>query len=218
MPGAAVFRLETINESGLSGAESESRLKGRDLSKLQNELAKIHDAIIDVGVSNVEPFVYALNAQYEAHLDIDFFVVPIKANAHSQIEMAEAVKSLRMLSEIGIEPERIKVVFNMLPAGGDVKDECKVIFNMHKKEPIFTLNEKAVIHESEAFSALASVGKSYLEMLSDTTQYRAELAKIPLENEKARVAIVRMMRAQGTTIVMEREMSACWTALFGDGV
>lgn len=216
MPNASIIRLETINESGLSGSEDESKMKGRDLAKLEMELAKTVDAIVDVGASNVESFILALNSQYEAHLALDYFLVPVKANAHAQIEMQEAIKTIKALSLIGIEPERIKVVFNMLPPDGDVREECKLLFNMHKKEPIFTLNPEACIHETEAFSALASVKRSYTDMLADPVNYRQELAKIPMEKEKERTEMVKLIRAQGTVKMIEREMQTTWNALFGE--
>lgn len=216
MPGAAIIRLETINLSGASGAEEESRLKGRDLAKLEMELSKTVDAIVDVGASNVESFILALNSQYEAHLAVDYFVVPVKANAHAQSEMEEAGKTITALSMMGISPDRIKVIFNMLPVDGDVHEECKPIFNMHKKKPIFTLNPDAIIHETEAFSALASVKRSYTDMLADPVNYRQELAKIPMEKEKERTEMVKLIRAQGTVKMVELQMQATWTALFGE--
>ncbi len=216
MPGATVVRLETINDSGLSGADNETKMKGRDLGKLELELAKTDDAIIDVGASNVEAFILALNSQYEAHLAMDYFLVPIKANVHAQVEMGEAVKTLKALSAMGIEAERIKVVFNMLPHDADVHEECKVIFNMHKKEPIFTLNPDAVIHESDAFSSLVTVKRSYTEMLADPRNYRAEQKAIPVEREKERTDLVKWIRAQGAVKMMEREMQTTWNALFGE--
>jgi hypothetical protein len=86
---------------------------------------------------------------------------------------------------------------------------------MHKKFPIFTLNLNAVIHESEAFSALASAKKTYLEMLADPLNYRQEMNKIPLEREKERTSMVLLIRAQGTVKMLDREMKAAWHALFG---
>jgi hypothetical protein len=216
MPGASIIRLETINESGISGAEDEAKFKGRDLAKLETQLAKTLDAIVDVGASNVESFLLALNSQYEAHLALDYFLVPVKANAHAQIEMQEAIKTIKALAMMEIAPDRIKVVFNMLPHDADVHEECKIIFNMHKKEPIFTLNPEAVIHESEAFSCLTTVKRSYTEMLADPRNYRAEQSAIPIEKEKERTELVKWIRAQGTVKMIEREMHTTWNALFNE--
>lgn len=215
MQDATIIRMETINDSGLSGAKKEIIIKGRDLGKLEMELAKTNEAIVDVGASNVEAFMLALNAQFESHYVVDYFVVPVKADAKAQVEMGETMKTLHALSALGIEPERIKVLFNRLPVDADVEEECKALIAMHKKMPIFTLNTSAVIHESEAFAALATAKKSYLEMLADPANYRQELNKIPLENEKERTDMVKLIRAQGTVKMLDREMQAAWDALFG---
>lgn len=217
MPEATIFRVETINDSGEAGApkEKEISLKGRDLAKLETGLAKVNDAIVDVGASNVEAFILALNSQFESHYAIDYYLVPIKANAKAQIEMGEAMKTIMALSAMGVEADRIKVVFNMLPVDSDITEECKPLIAMHKKQPIFTLNTDAVIHESEAFAALAAAKASYAQVLADPLNYRQEMNKIPLEKEKERTEMVKMVRAQGTVKVLEREMQAAWEALFG---
>lgn len=216
MPEATIIRMETINDSGLAGAPREVTIKGRELGKLELELSKTNDAIVDVGASNVEAFILALNSQYEAHLAVDYFVIPVKADAKAQSEMSEAVKTIQALNAIGIEADRIKIIFNRLATDADVEEECQAIFSVHKKMPIFTVNHNAVIHESEAFAALAAVKKPYLEMLSDPLNYRQEMNKIPLEKEKERTEMVKLIRAQGTVKMLEREMQAAWDALFGE--
>lgn len=215
MPDATIIRVETINDSGLAGASKEITLKGRELGKLEAILATTNDAIVDVGASNVEAFILALNSQFESHLAFDYFVVPVKADAKAQVEMGETMKTLQALNAMGIEAARIKVLFNRLPVDSDVEEECKTLIAMHKKFPIFTLNLNAVIHESEAFSALASAKKTYLEMLADPLNYRQEMNKIPLEREKERTSMVLLIRAQGTVKMLDREMKAAWHALFG---
>lgn len=216
MPEATIIRMETINDSGLAGAKKEIIIKGGNMAQLELELAKVKDAIVDVGASNIESFMHALNSQYESHLALDFFVVPVKADARAQSEMGETMKTIQALNVIGIEPDRIKVVFNRLAPNEDVEEECKSLFNFHKKMPIFTINPNAVIHETEAFSTLTLVKKPYLEMLSDTRNYRKEMDLIPLENEKERTNMVKWIRAQGTVKVLDREMKAAWSALFGE--
>lgn len=214
-PNATIIRLETINDSGVSGCNREILLKGRDLGKLETELAKVEDAIVDVGASNIEAFLLALNSQFESHQAFDYFIVPVLARASAQIEMGEAISTLKALSKMGIEPERIKVIFNRLPKDSTVDDECKPLLLFHKKSPIFSLNLNAFVYETEAFSALGAIGKAYIEMLRDENNYRQELNKIPLEKEKERMEMVKWVRAQGTVRMLERELSAAYQALYG---
>jgi hypothetical protein len=214
MPGAQIFRLETINESGFSGSD-ELKMKGRDLEKLQKELTKVKSAVVDVGASNVESFILALSQEADSHLDFDCFIVPIIAKSAAQAELSEAIKTLTVLSGMGIPPEKIKVVFNRLEIDAELEDEAKVIFNFHKKSPIFTLNKKAVVHETPAFKALGVVKKSYMEMLNDKTDYRQKLRDTPLEKEKERELIVAMTRAQGTIKVLDSQLNEVFQELFG---
>ncbi len=218
MREAEMFRLETVNESGASGAEDEKKMKGRDLEKLQNGLSKTKSAIVDVGASNIESFILALHQQDDAHFDFDLFLVPVVASAAAQNEMSEAVKTLQVLAGMGIEAERIKVVFNKLPLDADLEDEVRVLLNFHKKNPIFTLNKNAVIHDSPAFKSLGTAKKSYVEMLADETDYRQKLKDIPYEPayEKERTATVALMRAQGYVKTLDREMNQVFEALFGE--
>jgi hypothetical protein len=125
--------------------------------------------------------------------------------------MVEAVIRMGM----GVEPARIKVIFNQLPKTSTLEDECEVILNFHRADPFFTLSRKAVIHESEAFVALNDVGKSYLEMVDDDTNYYQALNDIPMEDEEARVRTIKLARAQGTVKKLEMEMSDAFAALFG---
>ena len=216
MPNATIIRLETINDSGVSGCDREIVLKGRDLGKLETELAKVEDAIIDVGASNIEAFLLALNSQFESHQAIDYFIVPVLARASAQIEMGEAIATLKALSKMGIEPGRIKVIFNRLPKDSTVADECKPLIVFHKKTPAFTLKLDAFVYETEAFAALGAIDIAYIDMLSDQKNYRQELNKIPLEREKERTEMVKWVRAQGTVKMLERELAAAHNVLFGE--
>ncbi|TDK61217.1 hypothetical protein [Sapientia aquatica] len=215
MPNATIIRVETINNSGLSGCNSEIFLKGRDLGQLETELVKVEDAIIDVGASNIESFLLSLNSEFESHQIFDYFIVPVIARASAQIEMSESITTLKTLAKMGIEPERIKVIFNRLPKDSSVSDECKPIIFLHRSSPIFTLNLDAFVYETEAYAALGSIDVAYIQMLSDQKNYRQELNKIPIDNQKARIEMVRWARAQGTTRMLEIELSNLYQILYG---
>ena len=215
MPGAKVIRLETVNISGHSGAD-EKQMKGRDLVKLQDELVKTKSAIVDVGASNIESFMLALNQQGDAHLDFDYFVVPIEANAAKHNEIKEAIKTIEMFEMMGVESERIKVVFNKLPVDAILEEEMQIIFNYHKQKKNFTLNRDAVIHDTPAFKALNDVKKSYAELLADNTNYRQAIKDTPLENVKERLALVKLMGAQGYVKNLNSQLDKVFDALFGE--
>ena len=211
----AMFRIETINESGLSGAGGEEqKLKGREIEKLLKALSKTKSAIVDIGTSNVESFVMALTQQPDSHRIFDYFIVPVEANSAKVNEFKEAVKTFTMLNKLGVEPERIKVVFNKLAPDSELEDEMTRIFNFHKECPIFTLNKKAVIHDTQAFKALANAKKTYEEMLADKTDYWQKLKDTPLAEENERTMLITMARAQGLVKGLNAELDGVFNALF----
>lgn len=211
-----MFRIETINESGMSGAGSaEQKMKGREIEKLFKALGKTQSAIVDIGTSNVESFVMALTQQPDSHRIFDYFVVPVEANAAKVNEFKEAVKTLTMLSKLGVGPERIKVVFNKLAPDNEIEEEMTRIFNFHKESPIFTLNKKAVIHDTQAFKALANAKKTYEEMLADKTDYWEKIKETPLAEENERTRLITMVRAQGLVKGLNAELDSVFNALFG---
>lgn len=216
MENAKIIRIETINESGLSGTGSaEQKMKGRDIEKLFTELSKTESAIVDVGTSNVESFVLGLTQQPDSHRFFDFFVVPVEANAAKVNEFKEAVKTLTMLNRLGVEPERIKVVFNKLAPDCEIEDEMHRLFNFHKKSPIFTINRSAVIHDTQAFKALADAKKSYEEVLADKTDFWKILKETPLTEDAERTRLVKMARTQGLVRGLNTELDNVFNSMFG---
>jgi hypothetical protein len=217
MLDAVVFRIETINATGNSGAFREVKLRGDQLDRLQVGMAKAESSIVDVGSSNVEALILGLNEQFGSHQFFDYFLVPILAQNGAEKETEDAIKTLVALHEMGIDPERIKVVFNKLPKNSTIENEAEVIINFHTENPIFTLDNNAVIHQSEAFAALGEVNKAYREMVADNTNYYLALNEIPMENERERVRLIKMARAQGTVKKLDLELSDVFETLFRDG-
>jgi hypothetical protein len=216
MDNAKIFRIETINESGLPSAGSaEQKLKGRDIEKLFTELSKTDSAIVDVGTSNVESFVLGLTQQPDSHRFFDFFVVPVEANAGRVNEFKEAVKTLTLLNKLGVEPDRIIVIFNKLAPDCDIEDEMHRLFNFHRQNPFFTINKSAVIHDTQAFKSLADAKKSFVEVLADKTDYWKILKETPLTEEAERTRLVKMARTQGLVRGLNTELDCVFTALFG---
>lgn len=214
MPEAHVFRIESINTTGESGAANEVMLRGDQLDKLQVGVAKAESSIVDVGSSNVEALLLALNDQFGSHYFFDYFLVPVIAQRTAEKETEDALKTLFALQDMGVEPERIKVIFNKLPRNSTLEVECEGLLKFHATHPIFTLNRDAVIHQSDAFAALSDVGKTYREMVADQTNYFQALNEIPMANEKERVQIVKMARAQGTVKRLSMELDDVFEALF----
>lgn len=214
MPTAKKFRLETINLSGISDGEV-MQLKGKDFIKLQNELSKTNCAIVDVGASNVESFLLAMTQQPGSHQSYDAFIIPVEATAAKVDAIDEFIKTVTILHNLGVEPERIKVVFNKLAVDAELEYEVRKIIKFHDVEKWFSLDLRAKIHEAPAFAAISEVGRTFLSMLNDTTDYRLEFKNTPAENTERRLELTKLMRAQSAVKPVNKEFDIVFDALFG---
>lgn len=213
MPSAKIYRLETINLSGMSETEV-VKMKGQDLVKLQNELAKVNTAIVDVGASNIEAFMLALSQQPGAHMDYDYFVIPIEATDKKSDAIDEFLSLVDLLHRQGVEPERIKVLFNKLAVNTDIEYEMRKIIKAHQVDGLFTLDARAVIHDSPAFAALSEVGKTFAAMCHDRTDYRKEFKSTPIEDMPRRLELTKLMRAQNSVKPVLKEFDTVFEVLF----
>lgn len=213
MPDAKIYQLETINLSGKTDSEI-VKMRGQDIVKLQNHLAKVNSAIVDIGASNIEAFLLSLAQQPGAHLDYDYFVIPIEATDKKADAINEFLNLVEILHKQGVEPERIKVLFNKMPVGSTIEYEMRKVFKAHEVEGRFTLNKNAVITDTPAFSALSEVGKSFASMCEDTTNYRSEFRATPVEKEVRRLELTKLMRAQNAVKPVLVEFDTVFKVLF----
>ena len=214
MPTAKKFRLETINLSGRSDGEV-MQLKGKDFIKLQNELSKTNSAIVDVGASNVESFLLAMTQQPGSHESYDAFIIPVEATAAKHDAIDEFIKTVTILHHLGVESERVKVVFNKLAVDAELEYEVRKIIKFHEMENWFTLDLRAKIHESPAFAAVSEVGRTFSSMLNDKTDYRQEFKNTAVENQERRLELTKLMRAQSAVKPVAKEFDIVFDALFG---
>lgn len=213
MPDAKIYRLETVNLSGMSEAEV-IKMKGQDIVRLQNELAKVNSGIVDVGASNVEAFLLALVQQPDAHMDYDYFVIPVEATDKKSDAIDEFLTLVKLLNNQGVEPERIKVVFNKLAANSDIEYEMRKIIKAQSMDGLFTIDKRAVIHDSPAFAALSEVNKTFAAMCDDKTDYRGEFRKTSVENQARRLELTKLMRAQSSVKPTLKEFDTVFEVLF----
>lgn len=212
MNNAKIFRIESINDSGMSSATEERKLRGSQFSKLQDEILRMDDAIVDVGASNIEEFMVLMNQYDESHVDFDYFIVPVLASNKAVKEAQDTIKTILALKELGVEKERILVLFNRLDPKADFDDECGIILNFHKKDNSFILNRDAVIENNELWVRLAQINKSFEEILTDPTDYRIAL-KTEV-NEDKRTKLVQLIAAQRAARGIKKNMDSVFNSMF----
>jgi hypothetical protein len=209
MGNARVFSVESLNVDAAHDGLAVEKMKGKQFGQLQEELMVLHNAIVDVGASNVEDFL-KLMLQFEgSHEEFDYFVVPTVSERKQQ---ADTVNTIRALAKAGIPKSKIRLVFNKVQVDELVDDEFQALFGLAKLEKSFVINKGAAIHANEVFARLRSVGKSLGDIRDDATDYRAKLRTSADQDE--REACVRMISLQRLAVTANRNLDEVFAALF----
>lgn len=209
IPGAEIIAVESTNESAADLGLDVEQMRGEHFGRLFRKLLMAEAAIVDVGASNVEDFLSELVKYDQAHLEIDFYVLPVVASGKAQ---RETIKTIQALAQIGVPAERVRVLFNRVDA--DVKEEFAPIFGYARKAGGFMANPEAVIFENEIFDLLANKRTTIKEILSDETDYRQKLREVDRSDKSAIAHLSDMVALQSLARPVDRQLDRAFTALF----
>ena len=124
----------------------------------------------------------------------------------------ETIKTIMALAEIGIEPEKIRIVFNKVES--DVADEFPHVLNYVKKEKNAVADVKAAIFENELFDALGAKGTTINALLSDDTDYKALIKNNPDASAKERSHWGDMHGLKALARSVNRNLDSVFSTLF----
>ena len=178
---AQLIAIESINSDG----SQDEAIRGKQFGQLQEALALMDDAVIDVGASNVEDFINLMTQYKGSHEDFDFFVVPTVSKAKQQ---RDTISTIEALAEIGIPAKKIRLVFNMVEMDEQVEQVFGGLFDYHSSSKRFTLRPDAVIHVNDIFGKLNGAQKSIAEVLADPTDFKAQIKTATSDQEKLKFA------------------------------
>ena len=212
MPGAAEFSIETINAGASDQGSNAERLKGKNFGNLQQDLARVDSAIVDIGASNVEEFVSLMGQFVGSHEDFDRYLVPVVSEKKQQ---QDTINTIETLAKLGVASSSIQVVFNRVELGDadDIPELFSVICGYHRQQPIFTLRPGSVIFYSEVYDRLRPLGKTVAELVGDATDYRAQVGSAP--SARARDQAIALMTAQRLARSAQQNLDAVYASLFG---
>jgi hypothetical protein len=209
LPGADVIAIESINADEAVGAPAQT-MRGQEFGELQEKLLSGGDVVVDVGASNVEDFVSLMTEFDGSHDDFDLFVVPTVSAAKQQRDTRATIDAL---AEIGVDPDRIRLVFNMVERDPklDVARPFAPLFEYFRDTGVFTLRRDAVIYQSEIYTRAAEAGMSLEAIRSDDTDYKAEIARTTDPQEKLRLA--RLVAIRRLSVGVWAELDAVFDTL-----
>ena len=209
MEQPTVYSIESIN----IGAESEGiaveKLPGKKFGAMIDEMMQLDSVIVDVGASNVEEFLKRMQQFDGSHEDFDYFVVPVLKDEKIQ---RESVKTVRALNVIGVDRNRVRIIFNRVEVDEPVIDDFSGIFGLANSENSCIVNEDASIHQNEIFPMLKTVGKSLHEIHTDTTDYKARLRAAESDDERSHC--IRMIAMKRLAVTATKNLDVAFAALF----
>lgn len=211
MNHAPIFAVETTNETAADLGLDIDQLRGEQFGKLFRDLLRLHDAIVDVGASNIEDFLSAMTRYEGAYEELDFFVLPVIGTGKAQ---RETIKTITALSNLGVASDRIRVLFNRVES--DVEEEFLPVLTYASKTEAFVANPQALIYENEVFELLADARTSIADVLSDQTDYRSLLRQAD-PSDPARINHLTNRHAlRALAKPVDRQLNTAFAALFED--
>jgi hypothetical protein len=178
---AQLIAIESINSDG----SQDEAIRGKQFGQLQEALALIDDAVVDVGASNVEDFINLMTQYKGSHEDFDFFVVPTVSKAKQQ---RDTISTIEALADIGIPAKKIRLVFNMVEMDEQAEQVFGGLFDYQASAKRFTLKPDAIIHVNDIYGKLNSAQQSIADVLADATDFKEQIKTAQSSQDKLQFA------------------------------
>jgi MinD-like ATPase involved in chromosome partitioning or flagellar assembly len=205
MENAKVIPVETIN----SHENDEENIKGKQYGEMIEAMAFLDNAIVDVGSSNVQDFITLMDQYKGSHEQFDYFVVPV-INRVKQIR--DTIATIDALNEIGISPDKIRLVFNMVDADTDVSKEFSQLFDYYEREKTYTLNPDAVIPQHNFFLHVVNSNETVESLINDKTDINKLIASAESQDEK--IALVQKRSLKWLAMNLDPILESAFKATF----
>ena len=196
---AQLIAIESINSDG----SQDEAIRGKQFGQLQEALALMEDAVVDVGASNVEDFVNLMTQYKGSHEDFDFFVVPTVSKAKQQ---RDTISTIEALADIGIPAKKIRLVFNMVEMDEQAEQVFSGMFEYHASAKRFTLKPDAVIHVNDIYGKLNSAQQSIADVLADPTDFKEKIKTAQSDQEKLKFAQMLYVRRLAVGVAEELDV------------
>lgn len=181
LSNAHLIAVESINSDG----SNDEAIRGKQFGQLQEALALMDDAVVDIGASNVEDFINLMTQYKGSHEDFDYFVIPTVSKAKQQ---HDTISTIEALGDIGIPAKKIRLVFNMVEMDEQPEQIFSGLFDYHSSAKRFTLKPDAIIHVNDIYGKLKGTQESISDVLADPTDFKDKIKLAKDDQEKLHFA------------------------------
>lgn len=210
--GGKLFSVESLNQDSESDNVEAERLRAERFESLQEQLLMQDTAVVDVGASNVETFLEMLSRYRNSVDDYDHVVVP---TVKERKQAADTISTIDALLALGVDPERIKVVFNRVDRRDDVEESFAPLIGYAQQKGV-PINLQAVLHFNEVFEQIKDTETSLAQVIVDPTDHRALLRQETTDEGKT--LRIRRLNIKRLSISCKEDMDRAFTALFPEHV
>lgn len=202
--GADLISVESLNAT-----EGEVQtIRGRQFAHLQEYLQTVDSTIVDIGASNVEQLLELMRQYRGSHEDFDAFVVPTVPAFKQQ---QDTIATLVELSRIGVPSSRVRLLFNMVDEDDDLARSFLPLLNFVAAHPVAQADTACRLGKNELYSRLKTTGMGIADLVVDTTDYKALIAKASDAGEK--LALAQKLATRRLAHGVLPELDACFAAL-----
>jgi hypothetical protein len=204
IPGARLVSIESINASDAT----EDIIRGREFDVLQEYLQVAEDVVVDIGASNVEDLLSLMSRYSGSHLDFDYFVVPTVPALKQQ---QDTIATLLALARLGVPPEAVRLVFNMLDEQREFEREFKPLLAFLDSSPLARSSKACRLYINEVYGLVNEAGAELSALAHDTTNFKALIAETADSAE--RLALARRLGTHRLAKDVLPTLDACFDAL-----
>ncbi|RZS57805.1 StbB family protein [Sphaerotilus mobilis] len=204
LPGASLVSIESIN----AGEGEDHVIRGRQFAELQEFLQVVDDAVVDIGASNVEELLGLMRRYRGSHEDFDHYVVPTVPAAKQQ---QDTIATLAELSRIGIPPDKVRVVFNMVEDERELERVFEPVLAFARMTSLARVTPECRLGSNEVYGHAKGSGVDLATLAADPTDYKAQIAATSDSTE--RLALAQRLAIRRLAIGVVPELDACFAAL-----
>ena len=201
---AKLIAVESINaDEGQPNA-----LRGKQFGELQEYLQTVENVIVDIGASNVEDLLALMRKYRGSHEDFDYFVVPTVPALKQQ---QDTIATLAELTQLGIPAAKLKIVFNLVEDGTDVKETFETLLSFIKENPLTQASTLCRLGVNEIYERVKGTDTDLVTLAADETDYKSQIARAPDTAQK--IALAQKLATRRLAAGVVPELDDCFAAL-----
>jgi len=215
MAGKQAYEFDLTNSGGEQNGADVMKVSAKSFMNVIGDIMLEDDAVLDIGASQVETVLLALQEYNNSHEEIDYFVVPVTADIKIQ---NDTVRTINALKALGVPKERILLLpnkcdnqKNALP----IEEVFQFFHGLSIAEDSFVLNFDAAIYYNDFFEKVKGMDTTLAQMLADDTDYRAlRKSAHKAGDSEASFKYLRLHELQGLAPGVNAHLDSVFKSLF----